>query len=380
MQQDQRFWHMRLFVFLFLMVMIPLLPAESIQRSGAGFLEVVEGQQVLHLKGSPYELGVQHGELLKEQISRNVARFVDQLEAESMPPVVKAFMANVPEIIPFIPAALIAEMQGIAVGACVPYEKILLLNLFPEMFHCSGMTVCGQATSKGELYHVRVLDYGVGNGLQDTAILAVVKPQQGHAFVNVTYAGFIGSITGLNEQKIGVGEIGGKGYGSWKGLPMAFLLRCILEQTSSLAEVQHLLASTPRTCEYYYVFSDGKTKEAIGVYATADTLEYITPGNKTFNLLDKTVPLSPLPADTLVITRHDHYELILTRLMKTYGNTTVDDLQQIIKQPVAHATNLHNAIFAPASLEVWVSHAGPHNEPACDQPYSHFSLPALLAN
>ena len=111
-------------------------------------------------------------------------------------------------------------------------------DLFPGMFHCTGITASGKATADGALYHVRVLDYSAAATLQHTAILAIVEPQNGYAFLNVTYAGFVGSVTGMNQEKIAIGEIGGKGYGSWNGLPMAFLLRKILEEASSIEEIK----------------------------------------------------------------------------------------------------------------------------------------------
>lgn len=39
--------------------------AEIVQGEGNGFLEEIQGSKVLHLKGSPYEMGFQHGKLSK---------------------------------------------------------------------------------------------------------------------------------------------------------------------------------------------------------------------------------------------------------------------------------------------------------------------------
>jgi len=367
------------FLFLFIFAAATL-PAEIVQRYDSGYLERIEGQQVLHLAGSPYQIGFQHGVLMKEQIAHNLNRFVDKLSDKQAPPLVQAFLAVMPEVVSFIPESLIDEMKGMAAGSELPYDKILLLNLFPEMFHCSGITVSGKATTQGELYHVRVLDYSAANGLQHTAILAVVEPQNGYAFLNVTYAGFIGSVTGMNEKKIALGEIGGKGYGSWKGLPMAFLLRLILEKSASLDDIRLMLKTTSRTCEYHYVFSDGKTGEALAAYATADQLDYINPGHTYRSTQEDQQPkiLDDAPEDCIVITRWDHIDLLIARLKATYGHITLNDLQEVIKKPIAHFSNLHNAIFAPATLEVWISHASKNNEPACDQPYHHFSFKDLL--
>lgn len=358
-------------IFLFLTT---VLSAEIIQKEGMGWLEITEGQQILHLQGNPYQLGYQHGRLMQEQIASNVNRYIEPLSTDQVPDVVKTFLSEIPEILPFIPAALVEEMHGIADGANIPYEKILLLNLFPEMFHCSAITVRGQATQDKKLYHVRVLDYAVGNGLQNTAIQAIVKPDQGNAFLNVTYAGFIGSVTGMNDKQIAIGEIGGKGYGSWKGMPMSLLLRCILEHTSSLDEIRSFLESTPRTCEYHYIFSDGKDDRAMGVYATSGQLHFILEGTTSKYIENYISDSENPPKDCLILTRGDKYDLLLSRIKNDYGTIGVQELQMAILAPVTNSSNLHNVIFSPTTMEAWISHAGPNGEPACDQPYHHICL------
>lgn len=374
-----------LFILVFLLTTTFQISADIVKRSDQGFLEIVDGQQIMHLKGSPYDLGFQHGSLLKEQIVRNINELLEsKMSSAKVQPLLQNFMAALPQVIPHIPESLIQEMKGLSDATNLPYEKILLLNLFPEMFHCSAITASGKATANGQLFHVRVLDYAVGASLQETAVLAIVEPNDGYAFLNVTYAGFIGSVTGMNAQKIALGEIGGKGYGSWNGLPMAFLLREILEQAASIDDIQRMLSSTPRTCEYYYIFSDGKTKQAVGAYATAERLAYISPGSSysypfcSQSNGDQNTTTHQQPENCIVLTRWSHFDILKERLSKSYGNMTVEDLQNAIKQPVAHPSNLHNAIFAPESLEVWISHAGPNNEPASDQPYHHFCLLELL--
>lgn len=381
------------------------------------YLEIDQGQSILHLKGLPYELGYQHGRLLKEQVQANVKQMVDgYLMANQEHPTIKSFLSVLPQILTHVPDDYQQELKGLSDGAEIPYEKILLVNLLPEMFHCTGLTVSGQATADRELYHVRVLDYAAGKNLQHTAVFMVVEPEGKIPFINVSYAGFIGCITGMNLQKIALGEIGGKGYGHWNGMPMAFLLRYILERAHHLEEVKSLLASVPRTCEYYYVFSDGKSHESIGVYATEQKLRYIMPG-MSYALFDSSLNpprgedkevlhhaqvefsdyqtllykderkeqlwgmMHDSLADCLALIGFCHparYPILMERLKVYYGQIDVEKLQEIIKTPVARPSNLHNAIFAPRTLEVWIAHAGKNGELACDQPYRRFDMMSLL--
>src|SRR5690554_2580136 len=46
--------------------------ATTIARCGRGWLEQINGYRVLHLKGSPYEMGYQHGALLRDSVRKNL--------------------------------------------------------------------------------------------------------------------------------------------------------------------------------------------------------------------------------------------------------------------------------------------------------------------
>ena len=155
---------------------------KSFKGRGSAFLEVQpqNGLQVrvLHVKGSPYEMGFQHGRLLKDLIEKNVAEFIDNTPS-ALAPRIKSFQQNLPpKLMGYIPNRFQEEMQGVADGSGVPLQKIIALNTFPELIHCSGITVSDAATKQGDLYHVRVLDYAVGKSLQNTAVLMVVQPRK----------------------------------------------------------------------------------------------------------------------------------------------------------------------------------------------------------
>lgn len=405
-------------LFSFLLLCVLPLQSELLKTEGEGYLETRENQTILHVKGSPYEMGFQHGKLLQEQIARNIATYIDTPQAQGSGKV-SDFIKKIPEVLTFIPEHFKEEMQGIADGSGLPLQKIIILNLFPEMFHCSGITVTGNATEDHSLYQVRVLDYGIGKNLQTTATLIVAEPVGAHSFINVSYAGFIGSITGMNEEKISIGEIGGWGYGHWDGVPMAFLMREILEKASSLEEAKKILSGNKRTCEYYYIIADGKTESSFAAYATESQIHFIEPSTTYALLAPKDLPknydsngdhdkfllsdcslitteyqtvikdkdgrvaalVHKQPDDTLLLTGftyEERYPVLAERILASYGKLAVANLIDVVKEPVAMPTNLHNAIFHPSTLEIWIAHAGPNNEVACDQRYYYFQMNELL--
>jgi hypothetical protein len=414
-------FHFAFVIFLFFSFFIysAPLPAISIKKAGLGSLVEKEGSLILSVKGSPYERGYQHGTLLKEKIQYNIAHFIDHPSASKHPRTL-LFKEKLPSLLPFISPSILEELQGLAEGSSVELEKILLLNLFPEMFHCSAIAVQGDATADGKLYHVRALDYSMGAmHLKHSAILMIAQPQDALTYLSVSYAGFIGCITGMNEQKIAIGEIGGAGYGSWEGIPMAFLIKQALETSSSLEEVKKLFSSSPRTCEYYYLISDGNQDKAVGVYATPYQIQFIESGSSYALLAPPSMPtlykdnglnekyfISPLtltsseyqvavhsdsktlvalfhrqPKDCIVMTGFAHpqrYPHLIEDILSHYGSISPFTLQKLLNEKTTLSSNLHNAIFLPSELKVWVSHIGKQGEPAYTQNYTFFDMVSLL--
>jgi len=241
-----------------------------------------------------------------------------------------------------------------------------VLNVFPELFHCSGFAVMNSATADGRLYHGRVLDYMTTIGLQDAATTFLIHPEGLHGFANVGYAGFTGSVSGMNIKRISLGEMGGRGEGNWDGVPMATLMRRALEECGTLDEVMELWKTSPRTCEYYYVFADGKTRRAVGVAATPEAIEFVAPG-------DGHELLGPGIADSVVLSAGSRLEELRRRIQEKHGSIDEETAMWLMSRPVAMKSNLHNVLFVPESGVLWVANAS-HHRPAAEMPYVRIEL------
>ncbi|MFN9201364.1 MAG: C45 family autoproteolytic acyltransferase/hydrolase [Planctomycetaceae bacterium] len=228
----------------------------TVARCGQGWLETIDGYPVLHLKGTPWELGYQQGVLLKERVRSNMHNLLEKKAKEKVKlgPVMIKPRQVIESIVavqrPHVPAKYFEEMEGLAAGAELELKDVIAANFIPEMFHCSGFALMNSATRDGTLSPGRVLDYGIDWGLQDHAVVTVVEPNGGVPCVNVTYAGFIGSVTGMNAENVSIGEMGGGGLGHWAGVPMALLLREALETARDLDQAIAVFRENPRTCQY----------------------------------------------------------------------------------------------------------------------------------
>jgi predicted choloylglycine hydrolase len=351
---------------------------KTLARHGDGWLEEIDGYLVLHLEGSHREMGVQHGKLLSEHIHQNVQFLVHEKGAESIAEIGPLSMtANqvIRQIVNIqrrhVPAKYWEELQGLAEGSGLPIEDVQAANFIPELFHCSGFALMNSATKDGTLYHGRVLDYGVDLRLQEHAVLIVAKPQGSIPFVNVSYAGFIGSVTGMNAEHVSIGEMGGKGLGQWDGVPMAFLVREVLEAANDLDRAVAVFRDSPRTCEYYFVIADGKTNRALGMEAGASRFTVIEPNTAH--------PLLPKPVkDAVLLSAGSRYDELVRRTQEHHGNFTADEALRLMDRPVAMKSNLHNALFEPKSTRFWVANANQEGEPAAEQKYYSFRLSELL--
>lgn len=350
---------------------VPIPENKSIEN---GKLTFIDKNRVLIARGTHHELGEIHGTLLKPEVQKMVDAtlytmcwvytldkqvwYIDELR--------KAYK----RLEPFIPAKYQDEMIGLATASGLPLEEIQLTNVFPELFHCSGFALYGKATADGTLYHGRILDYITEMGLQFHAVVFIYKPENCYRFANIGYAGFIGSVSGMNEHQVTFGEMGGRGEGDWDGMPMGFLMREGLENAQNLDQALKIFQDTPRTCEYYYVISDGKIPDARGLATTPKKFELVYP-NQAHALLPH--PLE----DAVLLSAGNRYEKLVERVKENYGKFTVELAIRLMDRPVAMKSNLHNVLFIPQAQEFWVANAGAR-KPACQQPYTRYSLSELI--
>ena len=325
---------------------------------GAGRLEMRDGTRVLFLKGTPEEMGTQHGKLMRREVRNLVDRVLYGVGVGSSFPKGRWFFGEIEaaqaRLHPFLDERYLREMDALARAAGIEREEARLANFFPELFHCSGFAVWGEATRGGRMYHGRVLDYLKGIGLEQNAVVMVMQPDRGHAWVNVGYAGFVGTVTAMNEKHIAIGEMGGRGEGQWDGKPMAQLLREVMEQAGTLEEAVEILRRGPRTCEYYYVVSDGKTKRAVGIAATPTTFEVVLP-NTSHAKLPHAIK------DAVLLSAGDRYEALAARVKEGFGGISEAGARDLMKKPVCMDSNIHSVLFAPDTLEFWVANADSKN-------------------
>ncbi|MHC4876329.1 MAG: C45 family autoproteolytic acyltransferase/hydrolase [Planctomycetota bacterium] len=349
-------------------------PPQTTRKISHGELRWIDGQRVVLLSGSPAEIGTAHGTLLKQEAQACIDSVLHTFGTAQTIRTGRWFRHDLADayarLSPHIPERHKVETRAMAAALGLDEDTVETLNVFPELFHCSGFALFGKATKDGKLYHGRVLDYMTAIGLQDAATTFVVHVDGHIPFANVGYAGFIGSVSGMNARAISLGEMGGRGEGQWDGVPMATLMRRALEECSTLDDVMDLWKNSPRTCEYYYVFADGKTNRAVGVAAEPESIEFISPGQAHERLGEGI-------KDAVVLSAGSRLQKLRERVQQKYGQFDAELGQWLMSRPVAMQSNLHNVLFVPEDGILYVANAD-HKRPAAERPYVRLNLHELL--
>lgn len=381
-------------------------PHQAVDPHAKGYVEEIEGTTVLHLKGTPYEMGYQRGALVRDKILLSAEKFdvllarakeevgLPRWAAYAILDVVYALCA------PHIPERYKRELEGLADGAGVDLQMLRrgqVVSVVTER-GCSAFAVFGKATADGKLYHGRNFDWITSAGLQETAVLACYEPEGYAPFVSAGYAGFIGVLTGMNMEGISVSQIGAITKDArLRGIPLALLLRRILEEATNLEETTQIITKARRTVGYNYVVADGDARKARAYETTAnhcaiftdndpaETVEYAIPiddavfradeaMDPTVRALQKCARAPGLPYGS---NSYDHrYKGIATRVKEHYGNIDSAIALEIVKATAMNG-NLHAALYNTTDREIWVAHAR-GTEPASKQRFVHYDLKQLF--
>ena len=377
--------------------------AELIAKHGSGWLERQQNLLVLHVEGTPRDMGRQHGVLLKDHIQalskgvldRAMAEITKEMGVPDPTPLVDMAWAQLETQ---VPADYKEEMAGIAEGAGIDLKTLQRVCAVVEageiLRTCSSFCAWGKATAGGKMYQIRNLDYEMEGGLQDHCILLVAKPQGKFKFVAPSYAGFVGCISGINEKGIALGEIGAgasEAERNFSGIPMPLMLRQILETCDTAEKAAAIVKSASRTAGFNYIFGDPDhqtvracetSSKYCAVYTDNDPAEKAAEGNMA---MENVVMRADGVADAKRIaeTKHmnlaqdDRYQKMGQMIKAAYGKINADEAISISKA-VAMSGNLHCAVYNNSDREIWVANAIGAKR-AADSPYLHFKLADLFS-
>jgi len=382
---------------------------DSSRVYGLGVLKEEE-VPLLHLRGSPYEMGYQHGMLLRQEIRRRVASLYGELISAPLPLPLLLQEARLLEI----PDEFREEIVGLAQGAGVSYTDILLLNIRPQLVahpysdealnellttfqpwfppHLEVGTpfltpvesasrwvslspratfaLFGEATKSGSLFHVVEGDMAL-----EHTLFILYEPEEGNAFVSLSAPGVVGINIGLNEEKISVAQLDVSSLDSpLRGVPLPFTLRQALQYSGDLPQALRIIASAPRTGGANMVIGDGKPASAAALELSLHRHALVEPEDDYVVRTSRFLELSAFQAEGDISADEERYSLWEEMIRRRYGLLDLEKMFFLLShqcqmgggicypKKAGDEEMMLGAVMAASNLELWIVSLDPGGE------------------
>lgn len=345
---------------------------------------VGEGEARLPLvvvRGTPYEMGRQLGELMAEPMRAFVPAALAGVLAE-----MKISEETAREVwartAAYADDRVEQEMAGLADGCGLPLAMLQALHAVPLLmpYSCSSIAAWGAATEDGHLYQTRNLDWSLEVKAHEVPVVVVYVPDQGIPHVVPSFAGMIGAHTGMNLRGIVLSEMGDA---SRKEMPyvvhaphFTLLFREMLYDADTLSRALSVFQSRPMTKRYHYVFGDGRSeRRAVKVLAHSPE-----PPERRLQIWRDNDPKDEFAPNVLpCVVYNDEGRGAFPTLKREHGKLNGEKLVQLANQIPIKGGNVVNVVYDATALRLWVSYARGDQE-AYQRPYTFIELMQLDAD
>lgn len=278
---------------------------------------------LIELSGSPHNRGLQYGAQAASRIRRGVQHYSHQLHGLGSVGISDVVRDYLPVIERFDPS-YIDEMRGIAEGADMAFEDIVLLNARTEILKlaerardretpdgCTGVVAMPEATADGHLIHAQNWDWKAE--CAETAVVLRIRRDDGPDILTFTEAGALAR-AGFNSAGIAITANYLQSDRDYRqaGVPLALIRRKVLEQTH--------LALAMRAV---YVTAKSASNNMIVSHAGGVAIDFECAPDETFQVLPE--------RGLLVHANHWVSPVALSKLRDTGIASTPDSLYRDIR-------------------------------------------------
>lgn len=351
----------------------------------------------LYVEGNPLERGLANGSLTQALYYKQEKVFLDKVNSlvpgEGQQKFLTKFLKWYNrKMYKHIPEEYKTEIYGVSRFAssefndlAPPYLRSLYLHGAHDIGHalqdlmlvgCTSFAVWDTKSEDGNLLIGRNFDFYAGDAFAEEKIIAFVHPEEGHKFMSVTWGGFIGVVSGMNDQGLTVTINAGKSKIPLVAkTPISIVAREILQYASTIDEAIAIAKKREVFVSEAIMVGSAKDEKAVllevspnnfGVFEVENTSALICTNhfqseafendrrnlktieeshtayrfNRMTELLDSEEKVNPTEAVALLRNRKGLNDADIG-----YGN------EKALNQLLAH----HGIVFQPADLKVWIS-------------------------
>ncbi len=302
------------------------------------------GEEILRLRGTPAQIGKQHGQLAKKHIRLMVSEYIgDQLVNGKL---VETAQKQINTMKVALPEWFLAELNACADAAGLDRDVLLYAQCEGDIRSLPGCTTYvafGEATHDGRVQMGRNFDYwGLESTEKCVRVFAVQPAMRDHlAFLSVGWTGILGGWTFYNEKGLFVANnLGGFSEKNPKGIPTLILQRIIAETASTVDEGIALIKKLPRM-----------RGQAMVLGHAGDAASGVPPSAAVVLYDAKEVVVKRPEAGFVFHSSVGTDEVTLRRDVKTMTARPYDAIKA-----AGNRITLHSVAIDPAAGTLWVAH------------------------
>ena len=275
-------------------VTVELLEGVPRLRVKKSWMERRDGIWRLNLEGDPWTMGYAHG-LLSSRVTADIDRHMTGMMGQYVTTPFRRWLVSnlvrwqfrqVPD---HIPPRLLVELAA-ASRTMVdseefperPFQRLIYYHALHDMTQrldgspligCTAFAVWGKAAVDSHMIIGRNFDFEGGAIFDEQKAVITFRSTGRIPFVSVAWPGMAGVVTGVNARRIYVSINAARSDASLTpGIPMAFLIREILERAGSISEAIKIIKEARVMVPEALLIADGEANQAVVVELAPDKL------------------------------------------------------------------------------------------------------------
>jgi len=238
------------------------------------------------LQGSPYEIGFQHGSILKPELEK-VRQILPLYIKTELKQTYESFMTKTTETIkPIVKSKfpdIYRELEGIAEGSGIPIDIIIGWNAQMSISscpsRCSAFIATGESTKDGKIVMAHTTHSDFLSGQLSNIIFKIIPNNGGEPFIMQSSPGLIWSMTDWFITKSGIvgceSTIDKENYIPIFGSPIFCRARCAMQFAENIDDfIRHLKTDNAGDYPCSWLLGDIKTNE-IALFEIGQTVSSI---------------------------------------------------------------------------------------------------------